>query len=254
MLIDVGTNTEVVLAGRGRILDRELSRRPGLRGRRGDLRDAGRRGRDRDAAARAATAPSRSRRSATRRRSASAAPASSTCWRCSAATGRMTPKGVFADRARDDRRRPRGGHHVLARRRLRAGPGEGRQHGRPVDPAARARRRPGRRRPPVPRRRLRVLRRRPRTRSTSASSRRCPSTASRRSATRRCAARAGSCSRATARARLAELLPRIEHVELETTPDFFELFVDALPVQAAARPSSPQGERDDDRTRTGRSS
>ena len=35
--------------------------------------------------------------------------------------------------------------------------------------------------------------------------------------------------------------PRIEHLELETTPDFFELFVDALPVQAAARPARPRG-------------
>ena len=31
---------------------------------------------------------------------------------------------------------------------------------------------------------------------------------------------------AGARQRLAELIPQIEHVELETTPDFFELFVD----------------------------
>jgi len=32
---------------------------------------------------------------------------------------------------------------------------------------------------------------------------------------------------AGARQRLAELIPQIEHVELEMTPDFFELFVDA---------------------------
>jgi uncharacterized 2Fe-2S/4Fe-4S cluster protein (DUF4445 family) len=32
---------------------------------------------------------------------------------------------------------------------------------------------------------------------------------------------------ASARRRLASLIPQIEHIELETTPDFFELFVDA---------------------------
>jgi uncharacterized 2Fe-2S/4Fe-4S cluster protein (DUF4445 family) len=32
---------------------------------------------------------------------------------------------------------------------------------------------------------------------------------------------------ASARRHLAALIPRIEHIELETTPDFFELFVDA---------------------------
>ena len=65
---------------------------------------------------------------------------------------------------------------------------------RPVDPPARARRRPGRRRSPLPRRRLRDLRRCRAMRSTSASWRPCRSIASRRSATRRCAARVCCCS------------------------------------------------------------
>ena len=48
---------------------------------------------------------------------------------------------------------------------------------------------------------------------------------------------------ATARARLAELLPRIEHLELETTPDFFELFVDACQFKPLPDELAPGGTR-----------
>jgi uncharacterized 2Fe-2S/4Fe-4S cluster protein (DUF4445 family) len=48
---------------------------------------------------------------------------------------------------------------------------------------------------------------------------------------------------ATARARLAELLPRIEHLELETTPDFFELFVDACQFKPLPDQLAPGGTR-----------
>ena len=48
---------------------------------------------------------------------------------------------------------------------------------------------------------------------------------------------------ATARARLAELLPRIEHLELETTPDFFELFVDACQFKPLPDGLTPGGTR-----------
>ncbi len=45
-----------------------------------------------------------------------------------------------------------------------------------------------------------------------------------------------------ARERLERLVRRIEHIELETTPDFFELFVDAC--QFKPLPSSFGGEGD----------
>ena len=56
MLVDVGTNTEVVLGGPRPHPRRELPGRPRLRGRRGHLRHAGRRRRDRVAAGRRPTA------------------------------------------------------------------------------------------------------------------------------------------------------------------------------------------------------
>ena len=94
--------------------------------------------------------------------------------------GRMTPKGVFADRARrviDVA--PGAGDHLLARGRQPLAQAKAANTVRAVDPAARARGRPGRPgRPALPRRRLRELRRRRATRSRSASSRRCRTSAS----------------------------------------------------------------------------
>ena len=46
------------------------------------------------------------------------------------------------------------------------------------------------------------------------------------SATPPCAARPCCCSRVASREALSELIGRIEHIELETEPDFFDLFVD----------------------------
>ena len=61
MLVDVGTNTEVVLGGQRPHPRRELPGRAGLRGRLRDLRHAGRRRRDRDRSSWTPTAPSRLR-------------------------------------------------------------------------------------------------------------------------------------------------------------------------------------------------
>lgn len=46
---------------------------------------------------------------------------------------------------------------------------------------------------------------------------------------------------APARERLEELVPRIEHIELESTPDFFELFVDACQFKPIAAGKSAGG-------------
>jgi uncharacterized 2Fe-2S/4Fe-4S cluster protein (DUF4445 family) len=48
---------------------------------------------------------------------------------------------------------------------------------------------------------------------------------------------------ASARRRLAELVARIEHVELETAPDFFELFVDACQFKPLPRHLAPETPR-----------
>ena len=44
---------------------------------------------------------------------------------------------------------------------------------------------------------------------------------------------------ASARERIEPLIRRVEHVELETTPDFFELFVDGC--QFKPLPADPSG-------------
>ena len=73
MLVDVGTNTEVVLRGQRPHPGHELPRRPGVRGRLRHLRHAGRRGRDRIGRAGRRGRLRRFARSAMRPRSASAA-------------------------------------------------------------------------------------------------------------------------------------------------------------------------------------
>ena len=53
---------------------------------------------------------------------------------------------------------------------------------------------------------------------------------------RRCTGRSCCCCRERDASELSELVGRIEHVELEQEPDFFELFVDGCqftPIPAA---------------------
>ena len=135
MLVDVGTNTEVVLAGNGRILAASCPAGPAFEG--GSVTYG------MQAAEGAIESVGWTPDGGFTFRTIGDAPALGLCGSGLidllaelGSTGRMTPKGVFADRARTSSTSRRGGHHVLARRRLGARAGQGREHGGPVDPAA----------------------------------------------------------------------------------------------------------------------
>ena len=238
MLVDVGTNTEVILSDGKRTLACSCPAGPAFEGGLVRYGMPGRGGRHR-------VRSTRGRRvhgADDRRRGA----AGDLRLRAGGPARRAAPDRRH-ERARRLRGRRHGGdrgagsrHHALAGRREPSRPGEGgqrRRHaGAPADPGARGSG-PG---PARPRRRLRLLARRRRMPSRSASCRRCPPSASCATGTRPSAARRRSCSRA-ARALASRLGSRgIEHVELEAEPDFFELFVDGCrlePLPAAGVPA-----------------
>ena len=159
MLVDVGTNTEVVVAGNGRILAASCPAGPAFEG--GEVTYG------MQASDGAIEAVRLGEDGGFQLETIGDAPPLGFCGSGLIdliaelrRAGRMSPEGVFADRTRRARCRARARDQLLARGRLGARPGQGGEQRRAVDPAARARRRPGRRRPFVSRRRVRDLRQR----------------------------------------------------------------------------------------------